>query len=431
MLKRIEIWNFEAHEHTIIEDLDEGLNLLCGESNSGKTSIVRALKLAAYNEFDPASVRVGTKKCKVMVESDRGKVTVERGNKVNLWTVEPKGGKKEELRAVGVAIVPQAAEVIGLKMVKLGDVDVPVNIMDQLESHFMLSSVGGDKASGSMRAQIVDEISGLSGIEGVIKDVSLDRHRSGREIKKTEDDMNERIEQLHDEEKIAKDEQILKEAERLEEENKECLETAEHLGELYSECVSEAAVIKDLEAKAAELPDTERAKRESERAEHALTKSVAGQKTYEESQRVAEEVEILETRQAELDKFGDPSTYMGDCTEALGLAKAASELHTEAVKVQREVKTRETWLEGVRDPSEAIQTASKLLDKAKMANDLFAESVIVGGVERGLMDDMEALDKRLVDLEAQKQQLLKEVKVCPLTLGPVSQECMEQAGGKT
>jgi AAA15 family ATPase/GTPase len=67
MLKSIEIWNFESHEHTLIDNLSEGLNLICGESNAGKTSIVRALRLVAYNEFDPDSLRVGAKTCKVRV----------------------------------------------------------------------------------------------------------------------------------------------------------------------------------------------------------------------------------------------------------------------------------------------------------------------------------------------------------------------------
>lgn len=427
MLKKIEIWDFESHEHTILDDLSDGLNLICGESNSGKTSIVRALKLVAYNDFDPASVRVGAKKCKVMVESDRGKVTVERGKKVNLWTVEPKGGKKEELRAVGVSVVPQAAEIIGLKMVKLGDVEVPVNIMDQLESHFMLSSVGGDKASGSMRAQIVDEISGLSGIEGVIKDVSLDRHRFGREVKRIEDEMNVTISKLHDEDRIAEDEAVVDEAQKLVDENEECLTLAGEFENTHAEYVSMQDDINNLQGSLKALPDHERAIKAADGVEESLSKAVSADKTHKEAMHVSEEVKVLEDRESELDRIGDPSKYIESCNKALDDAQNASTMHEDYLDSSGEVETREKWLSGIGDPSVAIEKANKTLEKAEKANTLFAESVFEGGLENKLNDDLKDLDKKLVDLESQREKLLSEVKVCPLTLGAVSDECMEKA----
>ena len=171
MIKRLELIDFESHKHTIIDDFSNGLNLLVGDSNSGKSSLLRAIKLAAYNMYDPGCVRIGATKCVVRVDTDKGYVKVVRGPKVNEWEVCKNGEAPEKFQKVGKNIVPQAAEVMGLKLVTLGDVEFPVNVMSQLESHFMLSGVGDKNATGSMRAQIVDEISGLSGFEPLVKDL--------------------------------------------------------------------------------------------------------------------------------------------------------------------------------------------------------------------------------------------------------------------
>lgn len=429
MLKRIEIWDFESHEHTILDDLSEGLNLICGESNSGKTSMVRALKLAAYNDFDPASVRVGKKTCKVRVESSRGTVQVERGKGVNLWEVTPNGGKKEEFRSPGVAIVPKAAEIVGLKMVQLGDVDVPVNIMDQLENHFMLSSVGGDKASGSMRAQIVDEISGLSGIEGVIKDVSLDRHRFGREVKRTEDEMNDVISRLHDDDRIASDESVVKEAQKLVEDRDECVETADVLVELHNEHSATVTSVNDLENRLSGMPDHKRAVKLSVEVDECLDVVDKAQQNHDESMKVDREVKLLEDRESELNKTGDPSKHIESCNKALNDAQNAARVHEDCTETAKEVKSREKWLSGIKDPSASIKKSESAIDKASKMNDMYLDVVSVKRVMDGLELDLVEAGKTANEIDKEMKELLAEVKVCPLTLGPVSDECLNQAGG--
>jgi len=427
MLKRIEIWNFESHEHTVLDDLSEGLNLMCGESNSGKTSIVRAVKLAAYNVFDPACVRVGKKTCKVLVESDRGLVIVERGKKVNKWEVTPKGGKKEEFDKVGVAIVPKAAEIIGLKMVKLGDVEVPVNIMDQLESHFMLSGIAGDKASGSMRAQVVDEISGLSGIEGVIKDVSLDRHRFGREVKRTEDEMNATSSKLHDDDRIAKDEATIDDAQKLLDDNDECISLASDFEKTHEEYVSVSKDISDLESGMAKLPDHERASKGASKAESMITKSVAAEKTYEESKSVSEEIKLLEDKESELNKFGDPSSHLEKCQSSLKKSENASRIHEDYTDTAKEVESREKWLSGLGDPSDAINEAIVVLDKAEKASVLLVEAGDAKALVQDLEGDLVEMEKEATEVATEMEKILSDVKVCPLTLGPVSEKCVKEA----
>jgi hypothetical protein len=198
MINDIAIRNFESHEDTTVAHLSPGLNVICGKSNSGKTSIVRALKLAAMNSYNPDSLRIGSARCEVTVATDKGQVQVTRGPKDNEWRIRENGRDEQVFLKVGKNVVPDAARVIGIGVTRLGDIEVPVNIMDQLESHFMLAEVAGERASGSLRAQIIDEISGLSGVEGIIKSVGLDVHRHGRRKSQSEAAIKPIREKLHD-----------------------------------------------------------------------------------------------------------------------------------------------------------------------------------------------------------------------------------------
>ena len=47
--KYLHLINFQSHLNTVIE-LHPGLNILVGESDQGKTAIIRALRWLFYNE---------------------------------------------------------------------------------------------------------------------------------------------------------------------------------------------------------------------------------------------------------------------------------------------------------------------------------------------------------------------------------------------
>jgi hypothetical protein len=212
VLQALEIKNFESHKHTVLSDFSSGLNLICGKSNSGKTSILRALKLVCFNEFIPECVRVGEKFCEVTLTTDKGVVTVRRGKKINQWEVTPNGQKTKPFENIGKELLQDVVEVTGLRPVTIGSISFNANIMDQLEGHFLLDELNGDVSSGSTRAQVVDEISGLSGIEGIIREISLDNLRNGKDIKRLENEANELQEQMHDEAVLATEEDILNQA---------------------------------------------------------------------------------------------------------------------------------------------------------------------------------------------------------------------------
>ena len=143
MIKRIALKNFESHEDSTIE-FSDGLNLIIGQSNQGKSSIVRALAMVVANRFDRDSVRTGAKYCSVTVETEKGTVTAERGEDTNHWIIETPQGKKE-YRNIGSSVPSEVLEVLGMGERARGEIKELPNIMFQLEKHYMLSEIDGKK----------------------------------------------------------------------------------------------------------------------------------------------------------------------------------------------------------------------------------------------------------------------------------------------
>lgn len=172
MIKSISIKNFESHEDTTIH-FGPGLNLLVGESNSGKSSIIRSAAAVVNNQWSKEMVRNGCNSCKVKMETERGWVECERGEKVNVWKCFD-GNSIQEYKKVGTNVPEQVTEILGMGERDRGDVKELPNFMFQLEKHYMLSEVDGKKATSNLVARMMDNAIGLGGMEDFIKDLSSD-----------------------------------------------------------------------------------------------------------------------------------------------------------------------------------------------------------------------------------------------------------------
>ena len=71
MIKRIELVNFMSHSHTVIEPAD-GLTVLVGPNNCGKSSVMTALQILCHNETSTYVTRHGEKECSIIVETTAG-----------------------------------------------------------------------------------------------------------------------------------------------------------------------------------------------------------------------------------------------------------------------------------------------------------------------------------------------------------------------
>ncbi len=422
MLKRLEIKNFESHAHTVLDDLSPGFNLIRGPSNSGKSSIIRALRLVCFNEFTPDSIRLSSKFCEVTLTTDKGTVYVKRGEKVNYWEVTPNGQPTRKFEKIGVELLEDVIEVTGLRPVKLGNVEFNANIMDQLEGHFMMAELDGERASGSVRAQIIDEISGLSGIEGLIRDVSLDNLRNGKEAKRLEEEAKELEANKHDGVALASEESLLAKVDALVSKAEKSQTTAGEMDVAAEGHKKARDIVQKARTALSALPDVEKAASNLKAAETALQSSTAMDSL----------LGLHKTAKGEVGRVSGLLSGMPDCDAALkalekasGLASKASEadaLLSAALGVSGRVKAIVAELSGLPDPKVVVD----LLDRAKAAGDsASAMDVLVGSFQSAVTkrDDSkhslkEAVEE-LASVEEEIEEILHEVEFCPFCLKPI------------
>jgi DNA repair exonuclease SbcCD ATPase subunit len=430
MLKRIEIKNFESHKHTVIEDLSEGLNLIKGESMAGKTSIVRALKLAAYNEFDPKSLRTGETKCEVIVTTDKGTVKVIRGPKINFWEVTPIGQVPQTFDKVGKNIIPEAAAIMGLNIVKLGDADIPVNIMDQLESHFMLASLAGQDATGSLRAQVIDEISGLSGIEGVIKAVSLDNHRFGREIKENELKMEEAQAQMHDEQSLVQEQSILESAETELTKHTECLQASTEAEVLLGNYNKIAIDAQTAEEALNVIPDVDTARACLDSADGFEDKAQEATGIHATVINTQQEIIAIEDKLVNIPDVDKAVEQIQESEQSIDIAKQMERMLAEYQQVVErimELNAQAEALEQIGDPVELIEATRNTVQALEKANAMMSSITSLQGQISALEGRLKATEVALKKAEGERDAILAQIKVCPVTLSPISPDCLKKA----
>lgn len=150
MLKSIKIFNFQSHKHTEMK-LSPGINALAGNSDCGKSAVLRSLCWGILNTpsgdayiSDWAKTQKGSIKkgatCRVDIETDEGKqVSRVRGEGFNGYLLFLSGAEQSDqsFEAIRSDVPEQVTETL-----RLGT----VNIQRQLDGPFLLSSTPGEVA---------------------------------------------------------------------------------------------------------------------------------------------------------------------------------------------------------------------------------------------------------------------------------------------
>lgn len=113
MIKKVILYNFESHVNTTINFTDN-FNLIVGESNSGKSAIIRAMGVVVNNNWDKDMVRSGCDFCRVTIETDKGWVEAERGEKINRWRCQENGSEIQCFKNVGTKVPDLATKILGM-----------------------------------------------------------------------------------------------------------------------------------------------------------------------------------------------------------------------------------------------------------------------------------------------------------------------------
>lgn len=169
-IKKITLENFQSHKFTELE-LIEGLNIIVGPSDSGKTAIIRALKWALYNE--PSGdffIREGETQTSVSIEfNDNTKLIRMRGKSKNIYLLTTNKGEEYHFEGFGTSVPEEIIYEIGIKKSLLDDTESKaINLGEQLDGAFLLSE------RSSVRASAIGRIVGVNIIDDALKEALKD-----------------------------------------------------------------------------------------------------------------------------------------------------------------------------------------------------------------------------------------------------------------
>lgn len=175
MIKKLVLTHFQCHKKKSIE-FSPGVNVIIGPSDTGKSSIIRALKWVVFNKPSGNSFRRhGSKRTVVKLLTNDHEVIRTKSNAVNTYKLDGK-----ELKTPGTSVPAEVENAINLK---------EINFQEQHDAAFMLSETAGE--CGRMLNRMVD----LEIIDKTLKNLN----RKGAETKNKAKYVKEETEELKEE----------------------------------------------------------------------------------------------------------------------------------------------------------------------------------------------------------------------------------------
>ncbi|GAE89207.1 AAA family ATPase [Acetivibrio straminisolvens] len=193
-INRIKIENFQSHRNTELS-FSDGLNVIVGPSDQGKSAIIRAIKWVLYNEPRGTDfIRQGANSARVSIELNNGYViTRERTSSKNRYTLRDPEGNVSIFEGFGNEVPLEIVKAHGIPKVVLDmDIRASLNIGEQLEGPFLLSE------SGATRAKAIGRLTGIHIIDQAIKDCATDIRRENQtcdRVRNEIDDIDKKLEE--------------------------------------------------------------------------------------------------------------------------------------------------------------------------------------------------------------------------------------------
>ncbi|ARU59670.1 hypothetical protein CBW65_00405 [Tumebacillus avium] len=173
-IRNLRIENFQSHELTEMA-FDDGLNVIVGASDNGKSAVIRALRWLLYNEPRGSDfMRVGANQCRVMIElADGSRVTRERTPSKNRYIVMQASGEEQIYEGFGNTVPKEVSDLTGVRKVALDeDNETTLHLGTQLEAPFLLSE------PGSIKAKAIGRLNGVHIIDAASRDTNRDLTRA-------------------------------------------------------------------------------------------------------------------------------------------------------------------------------------------------------------------------------------------------------------
>jgi exonuclease SbcC len=170
---KVDIENFQKHSKFVAE-FTPHVNCIIGETDKGKSCLVRAIKWVLFNEPKGDIVRKsGTRETRVTLVLDNGyTVTRIKSSKENAYIIN-----ETRYDSFGKDIPEEVTRVLSAIPMVVEKDGIILNISDQLAPPFLLSESGG------LRMKVLNKLIGSDILDFVAVDLNKDILRIGREEK--------------------------------------------------------------------------------------------------------------------------------------------------------------------------------------------------------------------------------------------------------
>ena len=179
-ISKVEIMNFQSHVHTVI-DFDNGMNIIEGESNAGKTAIFRAIMWCIDNKpLGSDFITANANTCSVEITfSDGSKIKRYKTRKESgAYQITDPSGNQTEYKGFTNNVPIEVDNVHQMPVVQISkDISTHLNVMMQLDQPFMITD------SPQNRAQAIGRITGVHVVDAVIKQANSKMLANNKQIK--------------------------------------------------------------------------------------------------------------------------------------------------------------------------------------------------------------------------------------------------------
>lgn len=201
MIAQIHIKNFQSHRDTKLHFV-AGINTIVGPSNSGKSSILRAMEWVLLNypsgtEF----ISVGADYAEVTITLSSGYAVSRkrtRSNAVNTYTILYQGSVIPDgiLTGFGSNVPPQVLDVLGMTRMEFG-------IAKQLEAPFLISE------TPKVRAETIGNLEEVARIDKALQEVNDDLRDNAKRQRETDVEIKKSTQEMQRLEKELKHDRVV------------------------------------------------------------------------------------------------------------------------------------------------------------------------------------------------------------------------------
>lgn len=315
MIKKLRIHNFQSHKDSTLE-FANGLNVIVGTSNHGKSAIVRALDWILRDSLRGSSfIRHGEKKVRVEVE-------FENGDKVSRHRTRTDGGEvvldvkgAETAFTVGRGYPPEVVNFINMN---------DLNFQSQHDPAFLLADTSGEVS------RRLNEIAGVEVIDRVLSHLNSEIRRLNQEIEHATDERERERALFQKYHNLTRDlKPLAEEEQRVESDLKKAIEDKRKLEGLVDEVRWATDILE-------RLPNLKRAGRALEKAPALVNRIERVEKALSEIRRIARDVKEATSR---LERLPDVSKAEAGLKRAEALAERRRETEEKISALRKAVRS--------------------------------------------------------------------------------------------